>query len=323
VSDPAQQKAEFEARVRAYVGRPEGPPFTCPDRVNEAMIRHWCEVMGDANPAYLDAEAAAKTVHGGLVAPPTMLQTWDMRGWAMRDPSLIRNAQRDLHRIFDEAGYTGVVATDTEQEFTRYLRPGDQVTARTTIESISEEKATALGTGYFIVTRTAFSDQHGEPVGSLSFRVLKFKPSQPPQPAAAAGGAPAKPTRIRSPRGHDNAWWWEACDQGRLLIQRCRDCGRLRHPPRPMCGECQSTRWDSLQASGRGSVHSYTILHHPPIPGYELPLPVALIDLEEGTRLVANVAGCRPEDLHIGMKVECMFEKVDESTQLPFFYPVK
>jgi uncharacterized OB-fold protein/acyl dehydratase len=323
MSEVEQQQREFEASIRAFVGAKEGPPYTCPDAVNEPMIRHWCEVMGDTNPAYLDPAAARETVHGGLVAPPTMLQTWDMRGYPMHDPRLIRNAQRELHAIFDEAGYTGVVATDTEQEYTRYLRPGDRITSETTIESISEQKATALGVGYFIVTRTVFRDQDGEQVGWLSFRVLKFKPAQRPAAAAEAGAAPAKPTRIRSPRGHDNGWWWEACDQGRLLIQRCRDCGRLRHPPRPMCGECQSTRWDSLEASGRGTVHSYTILHHPPIPGYELPLPVALIDLEEGTRLVANVAGCRPEDVHIGMKVECMFEKVDESTQLPFFYPVK
>ena len=87
------------------------------------MIRHWCEVMGDANPAYLDAAAAKRSVHGGLVAPPTMLQTWDMRGWPMHDPSLIKNAQRDLHAIFDEAGYTGVVATDTESKITSTATP--------------------------------------------------------------------------------------------------------------------------------------------------------------------------------------------------------
>jgi uncharacterized OB-fold protein len=80
-------------------------------------------------------------------------------------------------------------------------------------------------------------------------------------------------------------------------------------------------RWEAVPASGRGTVHSFTILHHPPVPGYDLPLPIALIDLEEGTRLVANVAGCDPEDVHIGMKVECMFEDVDEGMKLPFFYP--
>ncbi len=315
----AQAREAFEASIRAFVGEREGPPYSCPDPVNEPMIRHWCEVLGDANPIYTDPERAARSRHGGLVAPPTMLQTWDMRGYPMHDPSLIRNKQRELHAIFDAAGYTGVVATDTEQEFARYLRPGDRITSETRIESISEEKATALGIGYFVVTRSVFSDQGGAEVGRLRFRVLKFKPAQ--QPAARAAAAPAKPRRIRSPRGHDNAWWWQACDQGRLLIQQCSDCGALRHPPRPMCGRCQSTRWGSVEASGRGSVHSYTVLHHPPVPGYQLPLPVALIDLEEGTRIVANVAGCAPEQVHIGMLVECRFENVDEELVLPCFHP--
>jgi len=324
VSDPSASKPAFEARIQAYVGLDEGPPFTYPDAVNEAMIRHWCEAMGDANPAYLDPVAAKRSVHGGLVAPPTMLQTWDMRGFAMSDPSTIRNKQRELHAVFDAEGYTGVVATDTEQEYARYLRPGDRITSRTRIESISEQKSTGLGVGYFIVTRTVFTDQTGEEVGWLSFRVLKFRPKQAAaQPAAGAGGAPAKPRRIRSPRGHDNAWWWEACDAGQLLIQKCSECGVLRHPPRPMCGRCQSMRWEPLRASGRGTVHSYTVMHHPPIPGYEFPLPVGLIELEEGTRLVANLAGCRPEEIRIGMRVECSFEDVDESMKLPFFYPVK
>jgi len=323
MADPAKKQEEFEAKIQGYVGMHEGPPFVCPDAVSEPMIRHWCEVMGDENPAYTDPAAAKESVHGGLVAPPTMLQAWEMKGFDMRDPSIIQNNQRDLHRVFDAAGYTGVVATDTEQEFTRYLRPGDQVTSDTIIESISEQKATALGVGYFIVTRAVFTDQNDEEVGWVSFRVLKFKPNAPPQPQSDAGGAPAKPTRIRSPRGHDNQWWWEGCDEGKLLIQKCSDCDVLRHPPRPMCGQCQSTNWQSIEASGKGSVHSYTVLHHPMIPGYDLPLPVGLIDLEEGVRMVANVKGCEVDDIHIGMKVECVFEDVDESMKLPFFYAVK
>ncbi len=322
-SETARRNQAFEVGIREYVGMKEGPPFACPDLVNEPMIRHWCEVMGDSNPAYLDADVARKTVHGGIVAPPTMLQTWDMRGYPMRDPALIQNKQRELHALFDRAGYTGVVATDTEQEFIRYLRPGDQITSETTIESISEEKATGLGIGYFIVTRTVFTDQNGDEVGWLTFRVLKFKPSQPPAAVATDGGAPKAPSRIKSPRGHDNAWWWEGIDAGLLLIQKCRDCGALRHPPGPMCGACQSSRWETTESSGEGTVYSYTVLHHPPIPGYDFPCPVVLIDLQEGTRLVANIAACKPEEIHIGMKVECRIEDAGEGMKLPFFYPAR
>ena len=99
MSEAEKQKAEFESTIREYVGVPEGPPYECPDAVNEAMIRHWCEAMGDANSAYLDSDAAEGTVHGGIVAPPTMLQTWDMRGYAMHDATrlLPQNNQRKLH----------------------------------------------------------------------------------------------------------------------------------------------------------------------------------------------------------------------------------
>jgi uncharacterized OB-fold protein len=329
MSQSADEKAEFEALIESYVGRKEGPPYTCPDVVNEAMIRHWCEVMGDDSPIYTDPALAKESVHGGLVAPPTMLQTWDMRGYPMHEPSQIDNVQRELHRLFDANGYTGVVATNTEQEYKRYLVPGDQVTAETTFESISEEKATALGIGYFIVTRTVFSDQNGEEVGWLTFRVLKFKPAQHAGKAgttadttAGTAAAATKPQRIRSPEGHDNTWWWQGFRDGKLLIQKCSACGVLRHPPRPMCGSCQSTQWESIAASGKGSVHSFTIIHYPPVPGYEYPLAVGLIDLEEGTRIVANITGCENDEIHIGMKVEAIVERVseDDPLMLPFFY---
>ncbi len=322
MSQTGKAKQEFEAKIRAYVGVKEGPPMHGPDAVNEPMIRHWCEVLGDQNPAYLDPDDAARSAHGGLVAPPTMLQAWSLPGYPMHDPATLpSNKQRELHALFDAHGYTGVVATDTEQEYTRYLRPGDRVIADTTLESISEEKATALGIGYFIITRTIFSDQNGDELGWMTFRVLKFKPQQQPQvqPDAAA---PSLPTRIKSPRGHDNGWWWEAVDQGHLLIQKCSECGALRHPPRPMCGKCQSTSWEGVPSSGEGTVYSFTVLHHPPIPGYDFPCPVGLIDLAEGTRIVANIVGCDPEDIKIGMKVECRIEDADETMKLPFFYPV-
>jgi len=92
-----------------------------------------------------------------------------------------------------------------------------------------------------------------------------------------------------------------------------------------MCGQCQSTDWEAIEACGRGTVHSYTILHHPPMPGYEIPIPIGLIDLEEGTRIVANLKGCELDAIHIGMKVECAVEAAgeDDDLMLPFFYAVK
>jgi uncharacterized OB-fold protein/acyl dehydratase len=316
-------KRELEARLKGYVGQQTGPPQVGPDLVNEAMIRHWCEAMGDRLPVYTDPEAAKASVHGGLVAPPTMLQAWILRGMAMAEPmDPESDRQLSLHGLLGEAGYPSVVATNCEQEYRRYLRPGERVTARTVIEAISDEKATALGVGYFVDTRTRFFDARGEDVGWMTFRVLKFKPNAPAQPAAAAA-APAAPRRLRPPLGHDNRWWWEGVAAGELRIQRCADCKTLRHPPRPMCGRCQSVAWDWVVSKGAGSVHSYVVMHHPPIPGYELPMVVALVDLDEGTRLVANVTGCPPAAVHVGMRVQARIEAADEEMKLPFFHPVE
>lgn len=320
-----EQTAAFEAQIRSYVGREIAAPQRGPDDVNRAMIRHWTEVTGDANPVYTDEEFAARSSKGGIIAPPTMLQIWSMEGYRMcqpQGPDL--DVQRQLHKVFDEHGFVGVLGTNTSSEYYRDLRPGDQVTYHTVIDSISERKNTARGVGYFIETVTRFTDQHGREVGRQVFRVLKFQPKDVPaeaKPEAAAEATPAAPTRIQAPRGHDNAWWWEAIDQGRLLIQRCRACGTLRHPPRPMCGECQSTEWDSIEASMEGEVFSFTQLHYPKFPGYPYPLICAVIQLREGTRLVANVLGCDASELRIGMKVRGRVERVDEKTVLPNFYP--
>jgi len=312
-------KEELEKRFPEFVGQSFGPPEVGADAVNEPMIRHWCETMGDANPVYVDPATAKASRHGRLVAPPTMMQAWTMAGFPMAAGyDAPRDKQQELHQLFDQAGYTGVVATDCTQEYDRYLEPGDVVTATATIESISEEKATALGIGYFVETRTRYSDQHGEEVGSMVFRVLKFKPAQAPRPKGA-DGAPAKPGRIRAPRSFDNGWWWEAIDAGRLLIQKCRGCGLLRHPPRPMCHACHSLEWEGVESSGRGSVNSWVVLHHPPIPGYELPIAIAVIDLEEGTRIVANIVDCPFDEIHVDMPVQGSIEEVEPGYKLPLF----
>jgi uncharacterized OB-fold protein/acyl dehydratase len=324
VSEQTKAKEAFEKELHTYVGLEIGPPEVAEDTVNEAMIRHWCQAMGDDNPVYRDADSAATSVHAGLVAPPAMMQAWTMPGIVVAyDLESLDDKQRQLHAFFGEHGYSSVVATDCEQEYTRYLRPGDRVTGRTVIESISEEKATALGIGYFVVTRTVYTDADGVEVGWMTFRVLKFKPNAQPQAAAdSGGGMPAAPTRMRPPLAHDNAWWWEGVDEGRLLIQKCGECGTLRHPPRPMCHSCQSLEWDGHESAGNGTIHSYTVMHHPPIPGYEYPLAVALIELDEGTRLVSNIGGIGYDEVKIGMRVTCRIEEVDEGFMLPIFYPV-
>lgn len=315
----ATETATLMERLRSFVGKPAGPQQTAPDVVNEPMIRHWAEALGDTNPVYTDEHFAKWSVHGGIVAPPTMLQVWTMRG--LRPPAPPEeNAQSALMALLDEAGFTSIVATNCEQTYERYLKPGDVITASSVIESVSEEKKTGLGVGHFFSTLTTYCDAAGAVVGRMMQRYLKFRPPDP----ASASKASEKPRRRPRPTiSTDTAFFWEGAERGELLIQRCKKCGTLRHPARPMCGECGSLEWDTVRASGRGTVYSFVVYHHPPVPAFETPYIVALIELEEGTRLVSNVIGIDPREVRIGMPVEVTFEKVDDEMTLPLFKPRK
>ncbi|MEZ5571462.1 MAG: MaoC family dehydratase N-terminal domain-containing protein [Halioglobus sp.] len=315
----AEDLKAFEEQIYAFVGREVCPPTRAKDDVNTAMIRQWTEIIGDQNPAYTNGSWAATSKRGGTIAPPAMMYVWGQEGFAVttgRPP----DAQADLVNLFNQHGYTGVLGTNVKQEYFQEVRPGDSVSMQMTIDNISERKTTGRGPGYFFETLATFTNQRGEKIGTQRFKVLKFIPQE--QPTAAAGEEKLQvPTRIASPRGHDNKWWWDACDAGKVMIQRCKNCQTLRHPPRPMCGECQSMEWDAIESALDGEVLSHTELHHPKIPGYQYPLVCAVIGLSEGTNLVANVVGCDPADVHIGMKVKGVVEQVDEKTMLPQFYP--
>ncbi len=181
--DPSTLDERLQELVaQAQVGKP-GPPVR--DPVNRPMIHHWCDAIGDANPVYTDEEAANSSVHGGIVAPPTMLQAWSMPGLNGRGPSLPADQQAKPLAVstgggaiglLQEAGYTSVVATDCEQDYMRYLRPGDRVSVRGELESVSGEKKTGLGVGYFVTNKSTYYDQDGEVVAEMRFRTLWFKP---------------------------------------------------------------------------------------------------------------------------------------------------
>jgi uncharacterized OB-fold protein/acyl dehydratase len=308
---------ELRSGLDAWIGR-EGAPQAARDAVNPAMIRHWCDAVGDANPVYTDPDFATKSVHGALVAPPTMLQAWTMAG--LRPPTPASDAPGPLSevmRLLDAAGYTSVVATNCRQEYRRYLREGDRLSVTTRIAKVSDEKKTALGIGRFVDEEMIYRDAAGDEVARMTFRLLKFKP-----PAASAGAAaPAKPAarRPRPAQSHDNAFFWEGVAAGELRIQRCKRCAALRHPPGPMCPRCQSLEWDTVLSKGRGHVFSYVIAHHPPVPPFAYPNAIALIELDEGTRIVSNLVGIDPADIAIGQRVRVEFTKVDDQLVLPLF----
>jgi uncharacterized OB-fold protein len=117
----------------------------------------------------------------------------------------------------------------------------------------------------------------------------------------------------------DNQFFWDGLAAGRLLIQRCTQCGRLQHPPAPMCAGCHGFAMGAIEASGRGTIHSFVVAHHPPLPPFEYPHVVVLVDLEEGTRLVSRLVGVAPDDVRIGMPVAVEFEKIDDSFSIHQF----
>jgi uncharacterized protein len=308
-------------RLSAFEGRDASPPEEALDPVTQTAIRQWVEAMGDTNPVYVDDAAARATGRQGVVAPPTMLQAWTMRGLAASQrPDPRPSGRGELFAVLDEAGFTSVVATNCEQTYERELRPGDRIAMREVIESVSDEKDTALGRGHFITTRMTFTDGDGDVVGTQLWRLLRFAPRPRPETEAESTSA-ARPPRPRPAINRDNAFFFEGAAAGKLLIQRCSSCGSLRHPPGPMCPQCGSTEWDTVEASGRGTVHSFVVNHYPQIPSFDYPLAVGLVELEEGTRVVSNIVDVAPEDITIGMAVQVRFEELGDGLVLPQFAP--
>jgi len=304
------------AEARKFVGEEAvGEPLHGLDEVNVPMIRHFCQAVGDTNPVYLDDDAAKASRHGGPVCPPAMLGVW-----TMGTPRNAGGPRDRVMRALDQAGYTSVVATDYSHEYLVEVRPGDRIHERRSVEDLVGPKTTGLGEGWFATTRYDYYRQDGTLLGIGRMRLLKFRPR-----ATGGSGGGSKRPKAQRPRpviNRDNQFFWDGVEVGELRIQRCADCARLRHPPGPMCPSCRSTNWDWTVASGRGTVFSYAIHHHPPLPGIDPPHTVLLIDLDEGVRFLSHATGMTHRDVSIGMPVELTFESVDDELTLPLFRPV-
>ena len=128
--------------------------------------------------------------------------------------------------------------------------------------------------------------------------------------------------RLAPTTTQDTKFFWDGLKDGKLLIQRCTGCWALRHPPRPMCPRCNSLEWDAIEASGRGTVYSFVMPRHPPWPWFEgQTYIVALIELEEGTRILSNLRDVDPAAVTIGMPVEAFVEHFDSGVALHQFRP--
>jgi len=316
-----------------------GPAQQAPDPVNIHMIRHWCEAMGEGNPNYLDADFAEAGPHQGIVAPPAMLNAWTMPGLRIKheemgNPPLPKDpaAQTSTEsygttmNLLDEAGYIGVVATNSEHVYSRYLRLDERIQGSQKLVDVSEEKQTALGIGHFVTTETEYQTTDGEHIGSMFFRILKFKPYTGRNQSSQAEAAPTDgppPQRPKPSMNQDTQFFWDGAAQKELRIQQCNACQRLQHPPGVRCPACGSMDFGWIVAAGQGTLYSRCQVHYPPLPAFSKPPIVGLVELTEGVRLVSNITDCSYDQTKIGMDLQVWFQDDPQGFSLPLFRPAR
>lgn len=291
-------------------GRSE--PRRGPDPVNLPMIHHWVDAIGDRNPIYVDDEAARAAGHPGIVAPPAMIQVWTMGG--LGEGRSDDDPLSKMMALFDDAGFVGVVATNCEQTYHRYLRPGEEVEIHAEITDVVGPKQTALGEGYFINQLITWTAGDGEKVAEMKWRIMKFAPRAAEGPVVPDDLDPDKLMRPASSR--DTKFFWDGVVAHELRIQRRPD-GSLQHPPVPAVWADKDEPVDYVVASGNGTVYSYVVHHAPKVPGRTLPFVIALVELEEGVRMLGELRGVDPADVKIGMPVSATYLDFPDSDISP------
>ncbi len=296
MTDIAEAVAEIKA---AHAAKPRAAR----DPVNQPTINNWVEAIGDRNPIYTDESAARAAGHPGIVAPPAMIQVWTMFGLGGQHPT--DDPMGPIMKLFDGAGYVGVVATNCEQTYHRYLQPGEQVSITSEMGDVVGPKQTALGEGWFINQHIIWrvSDQE---VAEMNWRILKFKPHES-QDAQAFVPADLDPEAMMRPSvSRDTAFFWEGVKAHELRIQRRPD-GSLQHPPVPAVWQGKAEPMDYVVAGGTGTVFSFVVHHAPKVPGRTLPFVIALVELEERVRMLGELRNVDPAKVKIGMPVRATY----------------
>jgi len=118
--------------------------------------------------------------------------------------------------------------------------------------------------------------------------------------------------------------FWDCCRRGQLMIQRCDRCHEYQFYPRGICANCWSNDIKWVNASGRGTVWTFTVTYQNRTPGFaeEVPYVLALVELEEGVRMFTNIIQCNPREVTIGMRVEVTFVPATDQITIPYFKPV-
>ena len=132
--------------------------------------------------------------------------------------------------------------------------------------------------------------------------------------APNAGIPLPRPTPLSRPH-------WEGCAEGVLRVQRCDDCGGFVFVPSLVCGSCQGMKLSWVESCGRGTLYSYTTVHRPQQPQFEVPYVVAIVELEEGWHMLSNLIDVPIDEVAIGMPLEVVFERKSDEIVLPYFRP--
>ncbi len=131
-------------------------------------------------------------------------------------------------------------------------------------------------------------------------------------------------TRLIPPRTESTQPYWDAAARGELVVQQCGACNFHVFPPRANCPACGSSELSWKPVTGQGTIYTYTVAHRAPHPvlAEQCPFTLAVVELEEGPRLMTNIIGCNPEDVEVGMRVQVAYEDIDDSdVVLPVFKP--
>jgi uncharacterized protein len=301
----AAERVKAEGKSKPRVGR---------HPVNQPMVDHWTDAIGDKNPIYVDEAAAQAAGHPGIVAPPAMIQVWTMMGLGGVRPD--DDPLGKILGLFDEAGYIGVVATNCEQTYHRYLRPGEEVSVAAELTDVVGPKRTALGEAFFITQRITWY-VGDEDVAEMMWRIMKFRPAEQDQPAENSVPEDLDPDKLLRPASSkDTKFFWDGINAHELRIQRRPD-GTLQHPPVPAVWQEKDAPVDYVVASGEGTVFSYVVHHAPKVPGRTLPFVVALVELDEGVRMLGELRNVDPADVQIGMPVRATYIDFPDSDISP------
>jgi uncharacterized protein len=121
--------------------------------------------------------------------------------------------------------------------------------------------------------------------------------------------------------------YWEGLKLGKLMLPKCQDCGKAHFYPRILCPHCHSRKITWIEASGRGKLYAFEILHRSFNPAVKTPLPyvLAMIELEEGPRMLSNLVNIKPDPalIRCDMPVQAVYTKLNDNFTLPFFQPAK